>query len=182
MSKAKALALLLQVMLLIYALTSVQAHGRPAKASPQLSSSPEYYYARYRINGPRPTGFAEVAYLVVGVKNSPKDTRYDEKGDALIKGELLTDDGTSYRFAAAKLIRSATLRRDGCGLFTQLSLTTESKEGTSYSFDGQFLEEPEEVKRGNFISFISLVGVLSKIRDGQKVAEAKVDFTRLGIE
>jgi hypothetical protein len=152
----------------------------------QLSTSPEYYYARYRINGSRPDGFAEVAYLVLGVRHSPSDTRreeenvkYDEQGNALIKGEVWTENGISYPFQTAKLSRSTTLRRDGCGLFTQLAAITESKGSVSYSFEGQFLEHPEQAETGNFTK---LRGVVTKLKDAKNVAEARVDLTRLGIE
>jgi hypothetical protein len=160
--------------LLVSILLSSQIHG-----GVQLSTSPEYYYARYRINGVRPKEFAEVAYLVVGVKHNRNATTYDEKGNALIRGELLTVDGMRYQFTTAKLIRSTILRRDGCGLFTNLNLVTDSKQGTSYRFDGEFLQEPERLGKGNYTD---LRGVFTKFKDGLKVAEAKVHFTKLGIE
>jgi hypothetical protein len=116
---------------------------------PQTSTSPEYYYARYRINGIRPDGFGDVLYLVLGVRHSPSRSRreedvvkYDEQGNALINGEIWTENGTSYQFDTAKLVRSKELRRDGCGLFTELIAMTKTTAHVSYHFEGHFLQEP----------------------------------------
>jgi len=189
MSKTKTLVAFCRIMLGVLVLVSAQADIKLKNMSPQLSTSPEYYFARYRINGSRPDEFAEVAYLVLGVSHSPsnakgepENVKYDEQGNALIKGEVWTENGISYPFETAKLTRSTTLRRDGCGLFTQLTALTQPKGGISYHFEGHFLEEPEEVKKGGLISFVSLVGVLEKMRDGQKIVSAQVPFSKLRIE
>lgn len=182
MSRFRGSVFLFLVALLAYVSVSTQAH---VIMSPQLSTSPEYYYARYRINGDRPDGFGEIAYLVLGLRHSPSGThreeesvKYDDQGNALIKGEVWTEGGASFPFETAKLSRSTTLRRDGCGLFTQLVMITERKAGVSYSFQGEFLEQPERLGEGNYTR---LRGVLVKFKYQQKVADAKVDFTRLSI-
>src|ERR1051325_6201348 len=154
--------------------------------APQLSTAPEYYYARYRINGTRPKSFETVAYLVLGLRHSPsgkhnaeEQVKYDEQGNAFIRGEVWTGDGISFQFETARLIRSTTLLRDGCGLFVELSAMTKTIGVVKYSFRGEFLKRPERLGQGDYTD---LRGVITKYVSGQKIGQANVDFTKLGVE
>jgi hypothetical protein len=170
--------------LLINLLIGSESIVRSARG--QLSPAPEYYYARYRINGARPPGFGEIAYLVLGLRHSPSGTqrkeesvKYDEQGNALINGEVWTQDNMSYQFDRAKLVRSTTLLRDGCGLFTGLSVTTKAIGGVNYTFEGQFLKRPERLGQGDYSD---LRGVLTRFVGGQRIAQTNIDLTKLGVE
>jgi len=79
-----------------------------------------------------------------------------------------TNDGRTFRF------KTVTVKRDN------FSFTTLTRGGVSYSFSGKFL------KGGNFAATWLgdetpvLEGTLTKFRDGNKLAEAKLKFSYFG--
>ena len=79
-----------------------------------------------------------------------------------------TNDGTTYRF------KILIVKRDN------FTFTTLTRGGVSYSFSGKFL------KGGNFAATWLgdetpvLEGTLTKFRDGNKLAEAKLKFSYFG--
>ena len=81
---------------------------------------------------------------------------------------LQTTNGTTYRF------KTLIVKRDN------LTFTTMSRAGVSYSFSGRFL------KGGNFSAaefndeVPVLEGTLTKFRGGKKLAEAKLKFSYFG--
>jgi len=81
---------------------------------------------------------------------------------------LQTTNGTTYRF------KTLIVKRDN------LTFTTMSRAGVSYSFSGRFL------KGGNFSAAEFndeapvLEGTLTKFRGGKKLAEAKLKFSYFG--
>lgn len=180
---AKLVSTFLLVLVSVLKATIVVDALAPAKAmvfSLQIDIAPGIYLAPYRVNGKRPECLEEVDYFMLSDKSSREAVTYDQEGNALVSGGWLHASGSkNYKFTTAKLIRSDRIIRGERGFFEQLTFATERIDGVSYSFEGQFLSQPEQLDTGYFID---LKGVLTKFKDGQKVTEAKLGFTKLGKE
>lgn len=182
MTKLKIILILIVVT--VFSVTIVAdpvASVRPMLFSLQIDIAPGMYLARYRIGGKRPECFEDVDYFMLSNKRiSREEVTYDAEGNALVSGgRLHTTDSKDYKFTTAKLVRSGRIIHGERGFFEHLIFATESIEGVSYSFEGEFLSQPEEIETGDFIH---LKGVLTRLKDGQKIGEAKLRFIRLGKE
>jgi hypothetical protein len=110
------------------------------------------------ISGEPPAAFSDFSSINLNMRNLKR----------LSATGLQLNDGTSLRFRTVVVKQS------------NFTFTTEAKRGVSYSFAGRFL------KGGDFAALWSgdetpvLEGTLTKFKDGQKVADAKLKFTYFG--
>jgi hypothetical protein len=114
-------------------------------------------------NGNLPIGgalFIRPAEFRVGTKS-------EQRGDMNSSGEVSFVNVIRLKFLSAKL------QLEG-NRFAKVNFVTEPVDGTSYSFDGEFLAEPI-LERG---SYVELAGNLRKFKDGRKVADANLKFLR----
>ena len=138
-----------------------------AAALTQMSYEPGVYLSPYRTKKAPPPELGEFASFTL--KELPeqegKELVIDSAGNVPISGRLYTTDGLVYNFTTAKLIK-------GKKGYEQLTFTTEKLGGVRYTFKGEYLEDSEE-EQGQYIT---LKGVLTKYRDGQKVASSSLGF------
>jgi hypothetical protein len=95
----------------------------------------------------------------------------EQRGEMNSSGEVSFVNVTRLKFLSATLQRVANS-------FAKINFVTQTTDGTSYSFRGDFLSEPQ-LENG---SYVELVGNLKKIKDGRNVAEANLKFLRWASE
>jgi hypothetical protein len=86
-------------------------------------------------------------------------------GDINADGQIKWIDVIEQPFASAKLGRRAS------DFLYTVTFETQSVANVSYSFQGQFIEQ-----RQFGGTFTSLTGVLTRLKNGQKLAEAKLNL------
>lgn len=93
------------------------------------------------------------------------DIRPNKDGNVNLAGVLIADDGTNYPLKSALLMRG----EEG---FESLRIITKRIKGTSYKFEGKFLDQP----RRSGGDYIKLEGHLTKYFNKQQVKNLKVGF------
>ena len=180
----------------------VLGFGQHSSERAMSLAQPNQYSPRpfglYRINGQAPKGF-ETFYefeLNLSPSESPSSIKVDQKGGRPIdgalfirpvefssatkteqRGELSNSGDISFVNVVRLKFVSATLQVEGDRL-GEISLVTEEMDGTSYSFDGRFLDEPT-LDRG---VYVALTGTIKKFKHGRQMAEASLKFLRWAYE
>jgi hypothetical protein len=131
---------------------------------------PGTYLNEYRINGGKPTNFAEFGAFIVEAPpgRDPSDLQGSRNGDVSLSGRLRLISGREFPFVAATLIKGPS------GAFEELSFTTELVQGTYFTFKGRFLPRPKQEKAGG--DYTDIRGVLTKFRNGRRVGSRELPF------
>lgn len=143
-----------------------------AQEETDLSKSLPRYLGFYTRNtyGKNPQELEEFkSFVIEEFSNQDIDNpEIDKNGKTFIDGELETTNGTIYKF------EKAFLKARKSGEYEYFEFKTVMVEDVSYDFTGKFLErEVQEVKGG---SYTKVRGVLSKYKNGEKLACAEISF------
>jgi hypothetical protein len=137
------------------------------------------YFAPFIVVGNLPTGFENFStFIVEYLPNQEQNERLlmpDKHGFIPTTGRLITKNGVSYKFKNSKLIERMRS--------IELNFDTEAVEGISYSFMGKYFYNAREVRaKDKIIGYVELEGLLTKLKDGRKVAQAKIGLEQNVIE
>jgi hypothetical protein len=156
------------------------------------------HFGLYRIHGQAPKGFKTLYEfeLKLSPGQNPSSVEVDEKGKLPIDGAVfirpsefrsgtaterqgeLSASGKAFFVDVVKLkFTSAGLQLDG-NRFAKISFMTETVDGTSYAFEGRFLERAKLENGG----YVQLVGNMRKLKVGRKEEEASLKFLRWAYE
>lgn len=119
----------------------------------------------YFIIDDRPKGFKDFEQLTI------QDRDWDEKA-----GKVMPIKPRGIVIAEDDLIDLSRVKITG----KRVSLATEKHRAISYRFEGEFIDEIDELKDENgdfYKTHVYLKGRLTKLKDGKKIAEANVRFT-----
>jgi len=129
----------------------------------QFSTEPGVYLTPYRLSERPPNGLEEFdSFYLERLPGQEQEIRVNRQGDVPIGGSLHTKTA-DYKFKAARLIK-------GKNGYERLTFTTMGANGISYKFDGSYLENGRQVNG----QYITLTGVLMKLKRGRRVASGKV--------
>jgi hypothetical protein len=125
------------------------------------SENEEYIGGEYYIIGELPKGFKDFHSLIV--ETTDYSLASAEKGYQDIH---IPPEGYVYANNKEFTFKRVAVSRK------QLSFETEAIKGVSYKFTGKHVDEALDV--GEYMAHADLEGVLTKLKDGKKIAEFKV--------
>jgi len=167
------------VLLVLLLVSPVEAQSRLEKENPKVAGWSGGYFSSFYLLEDAPHGFEDFDSISVEYLPTQKDDEKllhpDQQGNIAIFGKLVTNNQKSYKFRKAQLIEGGPL--------IKLIFMTEPVDGISYSFDGSYLRDYTEIRRGELIlGYVHLVGDLVKYKNGRKVVEARLGMTPHWIE
>jgi hypothetical protein len=146
----------------------------------RVASKGTPYLSGNRVNGEQPEPFKDFVLFWVEAKvpnNYEGDyldlLKPDAQGRIPINGRVTIKCDSCSRGRENYFFKTAALIEEE-GRPVRLVFTTRSRNGVEYSFEGTYLDHPELAATGNYTH---LRGTLTRIKDGQKVAEATLDFS-----
>jgi hypothetical protein len=159
----------ISLLLLIAPLSKAQS--RPNAGKHRVVDWAGGYFAPFVIVGDLPDGFKDFdTFIVEYLPNQEGNEQLlmpDKHGFIPTTGELITRNKIIYKFKNSRLIEN--------GRSIELSFVTESVEGVSYSFKGEYFYDAKEIRAGDkIVGYVELEGVLTKFNDGRKAAQAKI--------
>jgi hypothetical protein len=162
MSKLMVVQIVL-IALLSNALAEAAAYSGASRVAIQYSTEPGVYLTPYELAEKPPKGFEEFdSFRLKRLHGEEGEIKVNRNGDVPIAGSMRTRKG-KYNFKSARLIK-------GIDYYERLTFTTVTIRGVSYTFDGRFQEYGDEVHG----QFITLKGVLTKLKNGRKLVTARL--------
>jgi len=166
---------------LLLLLISPAAHAQSLDKvdGPRVADWSGGYFASFYLIEDAPRGLEDFEAISIeylpGQENDETLLIPDAQGNIQTSGSLRTKNGTSYKFSRSRLIEGDRL--------IKLSFATETVDGVSYNFEGEYLRDYTEIRKGDLIiGYVHLEGLLRKYRDGLRVSQAMLGLTPRGIE
>lgn len=162
------------VSLLVLLFIGVFSGNILAQSEPDYPESLGRCLGVYQINSKFiPEEFSDFEYFYFD--NFPDQDTDKPKRDAenrvFIQGKIKLTDNTVLKIKKA-FVRSITIDGDE-DYYKDIYFETKMVNGLSYKFKGEFLEKRVQEEKG---SYTKAKGVLTKYKNGEKIAEAKLKF------